>query len=266
MTKVTSVSEPFVSVTREGAVGILTLNRPPANSYNMDFVRQFAAAVDQADNDPEIRAVVVKSALEKFFCAGADVKFFSEGTQESNMEMIRAEHDALERISHVPKIFIAMIGGHALGGGLEIALACDLRFCGNGDFKIGLPEVTLGLLPGNGGTQRLARLVGKSRALDLMINGSAIPPTDAVALGIVDRIFPQTELNAKTIEYAANIARGASFAIGRIKLAVNEGIEMPLWDGLAHERKMTEQVFMSQDAKEGIAAFVGKRKPEFKGK
>ena len=260
------MSEPFVTVSREGAVGILTLNRPPANSYNMDFVHQFSAAVDLAGSDSEIRAVIVRSALEKFFCAGADVKFFSEGTQQSNMEMIRAEHDALERIGCVPKIFIAMIGGHALGGGLEIALACDLRFSGDGDFKLGLPEVTLGLLPGNGGTQRLSRLIGKSRALDLMINGRAITANEAFALGIVDKVFPQAELSTRTMEYAATIARGASHAIGRIKLAVNEGIELPLSDGLAHERKMTEQVFLSEDAKEGIAAFVGKRKPEFKGK
>ncbi len=266
MTKVTSVSEPFVSVSREGAVGVLVLNRPPANSYNMEFVRQLSAAVDQTGSDPEIRAVVVKSALEKFFCAGADVKFFSEGTQQSNMEMIRAEHAALERIARVPKIFIAMIGGHALGGGLEIALACDLRFAGDGDFKLGLPEVTLGLLPGNGGTQRLSRLIGKSRALDLMVNGRAVAPNEALALGIVNRVFPQSDLAAKTMEYAANLARGASYAIGRIKIAVNEGIEMPLADGLAHERKVTEQVFLSEDAKEGITAFVEKRKPTFKGK
>ncbi len=260
------MSEPFVTVSREGAVGVLILNRPPANSYNMDFVRALSAAVDQVGSDSEIRAVVVKSALEKFFCAGADVKFFSEGTHQSNMEMIRAEHDALARISRVPKIFIAMIGGHALGGGLEIALACDLRFSGDGDFKLGLPEATLGLLPGNGGTQRLSRLIGKSRALDLMINGRAVAPSEALALGIVDRVLPQAELAAKTMEYAANLARGASFAIGRIKVAVNEGIEMPLAEGLAHERKVTEQVFLSEDAKEGIAAFVEKRKPAFKGK
>lgn len=260
------MSDPVVTVTREGAVGVLTLNRPPANSYDMDVVQQLSAAVDQIGKDSEIRVVVVKSALEKFFCAGADVKFFSQGTHPSNMDMIRAEHDSLERISRLPKIFIAMIGGHALGGGLEIALACDLRFSGDGDFKLGLPEVALGLLPGNGGTQRLSRLVGKSRALDLMINGRAVTPNEALSLGIVDRVFPQAELVNKTMEYAANLARGASYAIGRIKLAVNEGIELPIWDGLAHERKMTEQVFLSEDAKEGIAAFVGKRKAEFKGK
>lgn len=259
------MSEPFVVVSREGAVGVLTLNRPPANSYNMEFVRQLSAAVDQVGRDAEIRAVIVKSALEKFFCAGADVKFFGEGTHSSNMDMIRAEHDALERISRLPKIFVAMIGGHALGGGLEIALACDLRFAGDGDFKLGLPEVTLGLLPGNGGTQRLTRLIGRSRALDLMVNGRAVSPAEALALGMVDRVFPQSELAAKTLEYAANLTRGASFAVGRIKLAVTEGSEMPLGEALAHERKLTEQVFLSEDAKEGLAAFVEKRKPSFKG-
>ncbi len=260
------MSEPYVSLSREGAVGVITLNRPPANSYDMDFVRAFSAAIDGARDDRAVRAVVLKSALEKFFSAGADVKFFSAGTLQSNMEMVRAEHESLEKIAGIPKIFIAMIGGHALGGGLEIALACDLRFCGDGDFKLGLPEVTLGLLPGNGGTQRLPRLIGKNRALDLMVTGRAVAPHEALALGIVDRVFPQAELAAKTMEYAQNLANGASHAVGRIKLAVNQGIEMPLHDGLAHERKLAEQVFASEDGKEGITAFTEKRKPVFKGK
>lgn len=260
------MSEPIVAVNREEAVGVLTLNRPPANSYDTDFVRALKAAIDQVASDDQIRAVVVRSALDKFFSAGADVKFFNAGTLESNMEMIRAEHDSLEGIARIPKVFIAMIGGHALGGGLEIALACDLRFAGDGDFRIGLPEVTLGLLPGNGGTQRLARLIGKSRALDLMIQGRALSPSEAYKLGIVDHLYPQAELVSKTMEYAKNIASGASYAIGRIKLAVNEGIDLPLKQGLGYERKVTEEVFKSEDAKEGISAFMEKRKPVFKGR
>ncbi|MBI4788093.1 MAG: enoyl-CoA hydratase/isomerase family protein [Chloroflexi bacterium] len=260
------MSDPFVSVSREGAVGVLTLDRPPANSYDLTFVRELSAAVAQVANDEGIRAVVVKSALEKFFSAGADIKFFNSGTLQSNMDMIRAEHETLEQIARVPKVFIAMIGGHALGGGLETALACDLRFCGDGDFKLGLPEVTLGLLPGNGGTQRLARLIGKNRALDLMIQGQPVTPNQALALGVVDRVFPQAELAAKTMEYASKLAHGASFAIGRIKLAVNQGTEMPLAEGLAFERMVIEEVFKSEDAKEGITAFVEKRKAAFKGK
>ncbi len=260
------MSEPFVSVSREGAVGILSLNRPPANSYDLAFVRDLSAAVDQVAMDTNIRAVVIKSASARFFSAGADIKFFSAGTVASNMEMIRAEHETLEKITRVPKVFIAMIGGMALGGGLEIALACDLRFCGDGDFKLGLPEATLGLLPGNGGTQRLPRLIGKDKALDLMITGRTVSPGEALALGIVDRVYPQADLERKTMEYAEALAQGASFAIGRIKLAVNEGIEMPLSKGLALERQVIEEVFMSEDSKEGIGAFVEKRKPAFKGK
>jgi enoyl-CoA hydratase/carnithine racemase len=259
------MSEPFVTLSRDNAVGILTLNRPPANSYNLDFVHDFGAAIDAAANDDAIRVVVVKSASEKFFCAGADVKFFSENSQDANMQMIRAEHSTLEKIERVPKIFIALIGGHALGGGLEIALACDLRFAGDGDFKLGLPEVTLGVLPGNGGTQRLSRLIGASRALDLMITGRAVAPSEAHVLGIVNQIIPHADLAAKTLEYAHTLARGATYSMGRIKLAVNEGLQMPLHDGLAHERKLTEQVFESADGREGIRAFVEKRKPVFKG-
>lgn len=259
------MSEPFVSVSRNGAVGVLTLNRPPANSYDLDFVRDLGSAIEQAAGDSAIRAVVVTSALPKFFSAGADVKFFSSGTMQNKMELIRAEHATLERIERIPKIFIAMIGGHALGGGLEIALACDLRFAGDGDFRIGLPEATLGLLPGNGGTQRLARLIGKSRALDLMIQGKAVTPKEALDLGIVNRLFPPAELEARTMEYARKIAQGASFAIGRIKLAVNQGTELPLAQGLAFERQVIEEVFGSEDAREGIAAFTEKRAPVFKG-
>jgi enoyl-CoA hydratase/carnithine racemase len=177
------------------------------------------------------------------------------------MEMIRAEHESLEKIARIPKVFIAMIGGHALGGGLEIALACDLRFSGDGDYKIGLPEVTLGLLPGNGGTQRLPRLIGSSRAIDLMVTGRTLSPSEALAIGIVNRVFPQAELEARTMEYANGIASGASFAAGRIKLAANGGIEMQISQGLEHERKIAEQVFSSEDAKEGITAFVENASP-----
>ncbi len=260
------MADPYVSLNREGAIGFLTLNRPPANSYDFEFVKQLDATIEKISADAEIRVVVVASALEKFFCAGADVKFFIASSHDANMQMIKAEHAVLEQIAQVPKIFIAMIGGHALGGGLEIALACDLRFCGDGEFKIGLPEVTLGLLPGNGGTQRLPRLIGLGRALDLMVSGRTLSPNDALAYGIVNRVFPQADLRAKTVEYAQSLANGAGFAMGRIKWAVQQGIEMPLGDGLAFERKMAEEVFLSEDAKEGLNAFSNKRAAKFSGK
>jgi enoyl-CoA hydratase/carnithine racemase len=260
------MSDPIVTLSQQNGVGILTLNRPPANSYDMNFVRDLSAAVDQAAKDDAVKVVVVKSALEKFFSAGADIKFFSSNSFEANMEMINAEHESLEKIAGIPKIFIAMIGGHCLGGGLEIALACDLRFCGDGEFKLGLPEVTLGLLPGNGGTQRLPRLIGSSRALDLMSTGRTLSPREAVELGVINRVLPMAELEAKTLEYAASIASGASFAAGRIKQAVHQGMQLNIHDGLARERAIAQDVFKSADAKEGIAAFVEKRKPTYKGK
>jgi len=260
------MSDPVVSLSQQNGVGVITFNRPPANSYDMNFVRDFSAAIDQAAKDETVKVVVVKSALEKFFSAGADVKFFAGNTFEANMQMINAEHESLEKIAGIPKLFIAMIGGHCLGGGLEIALACDLRFCGDGDFKLGLPEVTLGLLPGNGGTQRLPRLIGANRALEMMVTGRTVSPNDALGLGIVNRVFAMAELEAKTLEYAQGIANGASFAVGRIKLAVTGGMQMNVHDGLAHERKIAQDVFKSEDAREGISAFAEKRKPVYKGK
>jgi len=260
------MSEPFVTVSKEGSVGFITLNRPPANSYNAEFMQHLNAAIDEVRTDDEIRAVIVRSALERFFSAGADVKAFATNPPEVNAEMVRYAHEVLMRITRTPKIFIAAINGHALGGGLEIALACDLRFAAEGEYRLGLPEVTLGLLPGNGGTQRLPRLIGKSKALDLMITGRTIGPQEALELGIVDRVFPADKLMDETHAYAENLAKGATFAIGLIKLAVNEGLANTLSAGLAFEQEGIFQLFKSEDAREGFNAFLEKRKPEFKGR
>jgi enoyl-CoA hydratase/carnithine racemase len=259
-------STTAVSVIREGALGFITLNRPPANSYNLAFVQDLTAAVEEIRGDDNLRVVIVKSALEKFFSAGADVKAFSENSYEANMQLINAEHRALEQIEQTPKIFIAMIGGHCLGGGLEIALACDLRFAGNGEFKVGLPEVTLGLIPGNGGTQRLPRLIGRAKALDLMITGRTVNPSEAQRLGIFDRLVEPADLERETIAFAQALANGPTFAIGSIKQAVNTGLQAPLHEGLAYERAITARLFQSEDAQEGITAFVEKRKPVYRGK
>ncbi len=256
----------YVSLETQGNVGMIVLNRPPANSYDAAFVADLYAAVEQAARDAAVRVVVVKSALEKFFCAGADVKAFNENPHAVNMQMIAAEHAALERIEGVPKIFIAMIGGHCLGGGLEIALACDLRFAGDGGFKLGLPEVTLGILPGNGGTVRLPRLLGKNRALDLMITGRTMSSQDALALGLVDRVFPMSDLETETLNYANAVASGPTVAIGAIKQSVQRGTQLAMSDALALERELTADVFSSADAAEGIGAFVNKRKAVFQGR
>ena len=254
-----------VSFSAEAGIGTITLDKPPANSYDLEYVQELEAAVDDAAREEGVAVVLVRSASERFFCAGADIKAFLEGPHERNMEMIETSHRALASIARSPKIFIAEINGHALGGGLEIPLACDLRFAGEGDYRLGTPEATLGLLPGNGGTQRLPRLIGRSRALDLMITGRTVTPAEAHALGIVDAVFPADELHERTRGYAETLAAGATKAIGNIKLAVTEGIDDGLERGLARERELVEELFLSEDGREGLAAFSEKRQPAFKG-
>ena len=254
-----------VSFSVDGGIGTITLDKPPANSYDLEYVQELEEAVHGAAADDEVKVVILRSASEKFFCAGADIKAFQTGPHERNMEMIATAHRALSSIAGIAKIFIAEINGHALGGGLEIPLACDLRFAGDGDYRLGTPEATLGLLPGNGGTQRLPRLIGRSRALDLMITGRTVPPREAYELGIVDALFAADELRGRTLEYAQKLASGATKAVGNIKLAVNEGIDDGLDRGLERERELVEELFLSHDGREGLAAFAEKRQPAFTG-
>ena len=249
-----------VAYAADGAVGTITLDKPPANSYDLPFMEEFAAAVDAARAEGA-RAVVIRSASEKFFSAGADVKRFAEGDVGSSMEMIRVSQAAFARMAESPSVFIAHLAGHALGGGLEIALACDLRYATAGSYKLGLPEVTLGLLPGNGGTQRLTRLIGPSRAIELLITGRTFSPDEALQMGLVHGVLDAGEVAAA----AARLAAGPALAIAAIKRCVHEGGQLPLGDGLALEAELMEGLFNSRDAAEGLAAFVEKRKPEFAG-
>lgn len=260
------MTDMFVILTKEAPLGFITLNRPPANSYNLEFMKQLDVAIEGAAADAEIKAVLVVSASEKFFCGGADIKNFLAMTPADNTEMVTFAHAALAKIARLPKIFIAVINGHAMGGGLEIALACDLRFAGDGKFLVGLPESTLGLLPGNGGTQRLARLIGAGRALEMMLSGRTVNPPEALQLGMVDKVFPAESLLDEAKAYALKLANGPTLALAYIKRCVYEGIEKPLAEGLALERELVSDLFKSQDTHEGLTAFVEKRKPEFKGK
>jgi enoyl-CoA hydratase/carnithine racemase len=248
----------------DGGVGTITLDNPPANSYDLAVMTEFAAAVDEAIGS-DAKAVIVRSASPKFFSAGADIKKFIEGDVDSNMEMIRVSQAAFKRMAAATPIFIAHIAGHALGGGLEVALACDVRLASAGRYKLGTPEVTLGLLPGNGGTQRLTRLIGPSRAMDLLLTGRTFSPDDALAWGLVAAVYEAEGAEASVRTYAERFAGGASLATAAIKRAVHEGGQLPLADGLALEAKLMEQLFRSQDASEGLQAFVEKRTPEFVG-
>ena len=260
------MSDPRVTASFDGAVGIVTLNHPKANSYDLSFMQDLDAAIDAMIQKDSVKVVVVKSALEKFFSAGADIRAFQANTTAGNMKMIRFAHNTLGKMGNSPKVFVAAIGGFALGGGLEMALACDLRFAGDGDYKVGLPEVTLGLLPGNGGTQRLPRLIGRTRALAVMITGETMGPKRAYELGIVERLCPQASYLEETMAWAQKLASGATLAIGRIKQAVYEGMEVSLDEALALERDLMEPLFDTEDAREGIAAFAEKRQPTYTGR
>src|SRR5438067_5592605 len=192
----TATAQSLVSVSRErDGVALIHLNRPPANSYNRGFLDDLNAAVDEVRWDGDLRgAVLVSDLAPRFFSAGADINNFKNSTQEQRVMTVLHAQEILLKIERTPKVFVAAINGHALGGGLEIALACDFRFAAEGDYRIGLPEVNLGLLPGNGGTQRLTRLLGRTRALDMLLSGQPVQPARALELGLVDRLISADQL------------------------------------------------------------------------
>jgi enoyl-CoA hydratase/carnithine racemase len=245
------------------ADGAITLDNPPANSYDIEFMYELGVALTDAEADAGAHVIVIRSARPKFFSAGADVKRFLANDVETNMEMIRLAHETLASIARSPKLYVAWIAGHALGGGLEIALACDVRYALEGHYKLGTPEVTLGLLPGNGGTQRLARLIGIGPAMELLVTGRTVQPVEAEQMGLVSHVFAS---QATFDIHVEGLHKLPSLAIAHIKRAVYEGIALPIADGLALERQMIEQLFRSSDAREGLTAFVEKRAPKFTGR
>jgi enoyl-CoA hydratase/carnithine racemase len=246
----------------DGRLGTITLDNPPANSYAIEFVEALGHAIRAADEDADARIVVVRSASEKFFSAGADIKRFLANDVDANMDMIRLAHEGLSAIARSHKLFVAWITGHALGGGLEMALACDVRYAVAGRYRLGTPEVTLGLLPGNGGTQRLPRLIGVGPALELLATGRQIGPDEALRLGLVSQVFDD---EAAFTAHVETLTALPPLAIGQIKRAVYLGVQQPLADGLALERELIERLFRSSDAREGLTAFSEKRAPDFVG-
>ncbi len=256
---------PAVTLESRDGVGLIALARPPANAYDLAFHRQFNDAIAAANADPTVRSVVIHSRLEKFFCAGADIKIFAANSVEANQEMVAAARSALARIEASGKPFIACLAGHTLGGGLEIALACDLRFAARGNFKLGLPEVRLGLIPGNGGTQRLIRLVGPSRAFALLATGDSIDPEEAHRIGLVHALFEPAQLFDEVHRRAGELARGAPLAIAAVKRAVREGLPLPLSEALQLEARLVDQLYVTNDAKDGFKAFLEKRHIVYKG-
>ncbi len=257
---------PVVRLEKQDAVGHIVLDRPPANSYDQGFMEDLDAAIEEARRDDAVKAVVVRSASERFFSAGADVSFFARTGLDEQTAFVVCANGAIDKLESTPKVVIAAINGHCLGGGLEIALCCDFRVAAEGSYKIGLPEVTLGLLPGTGGTQRLPRLIGRQKALELMLKGTTLSPQEAKDAGIVDELVPAADLVSRAHERARSYTEGPSFAAGQIKLAAVQGFGRSLAEGLAIEREALVRLFKSEDAREGVTAFVEKRKPAYKGR
>jgi len=261
----------LISYEVKDGVALLTLNDPPANTYSYEMMQQLDAHILKARMDEAVQVIVITGAGEKFFCAGANIAMLSEVTPEFEYYFCLHANETMNRLEQTPKLVIAAINGHCVGGGLEVAMAADLRIARRGAGKMGLPEVSLGVLPGTGGTQRLARLVGKSKAIELMAAGELFDFEKGETLGLVNRIIDATDsadFLGQALDYAKQFAtpHKASRAVGRIKRAVQTGAEIPLESGLALERELQQQLFQSEDAKEGLDAYVNKRKPEFKGR
>lgn len=254
-----------------GKVALLTLDDPPANTYTHEMMRQLDAAIVEARFDKNVEVIVLTGAGDKFFCAGANIGMLNEADPDWKYCFCLHANEALNRLEHTPKLVIAALNGHTVGGGLEIAMAADIRIARKDAGKVGLPEVALGVLPGTGGTQRLVRLVGKPNAIQLMAEGSTFGFDRAHELGLVNTVLETESRDAfvdAVLEYAEQFTtpNKATKAVGLIKRSVQTGAEIPFELALALERELQAQLFASSDAKEGLKAYVEKRKPEFQGK
>ena len=253
-----------IDFTVEEGVAVLSLNRAPANAYNMQMLRDLADAVRRVREDSAVRVAVVRSALPKFFCTGADISTLQDSDRAAFANFLSVAHEAVDMITRTPKLFIAAISGHCIGGGLEIALSCDFRFASAGKYRLGLAEVNLGLSPGMGGTQRLPRLIGKGKATEWILTGEMYTAQDALRLGLVSQLVPQDQVLKAAKDLARKIAAKSAVAIGQALKAIEEGIDKPLVEGLALEAKMFTAVAQSEDSREGVKAYLEKRQPQFK--
>ena len=258
----------LVSYRKDGNIAIFELNDPPANTYTHEMLLQLDACILKARFDNDVQVIILRGAGEKFFSAGANIKMLNEVDPVFKYYFCLHANETLSRLEQTPKLVIAALNGHCVGGGLEIAMAADVRIAKEDAGKCGLPEVTLGVLPGTGGTQRLLRLIGKSKAIELMVTGRTFSFEEAKSLGIVNDVYPKADWWENVLLYARQfcLPNKAAMAVGHIKRAVQSGGEVPLEYGLAMERELQSLLFKSSDAKEGLAAYMEKRIPAFKGK
>jgi len=267
----TKPTDELVQYRTADGIAFLTLNDPPANTYTHEMMQALDARILAARVDESVQVIVITGNGEKFFCAGANINMLANVTPTFKYYFCLHANETLSRLEQTPKLVIAAINGHCVGGGLEVAMAADIRIARRNAGKMGLPEVSLGVLPGTGGTQRLLRIVGKSKAIELMATGQLFDFERGEELGIVNQIIDAEtaeQFVQAVTEYAAQftLPNKAAGAVGRIKRSVQTGAEVPFESALALERELQQQLFQSEDAKEGLDAYANKRKPVFKGK
>ena len=263
-----TTGKQLVRCHNDAGIAVITMDDPPANTYTYEMNRQLDDAILKARMDNDAYVIVLTGAGEKFFSAGANIKMLSSVDPTFKYYFCLHANEMLLRLEHTPKLVIAALNGHTVGGGLEIAMAADIRIARRDAGKIGLPEVNLGVLPGTGGTQRLSRIVGKSKAIELMVTGNTFSFEEAKDLGIVNDIFERENFMENVMEYARQFCppNKAAKAVGRIKRAVQTGWEIPMESALAVERENQQLLFQSDDAKEGLSAYVDKRPATFTAK
>lgn len=264
----------YLKYERKDKIGIITLNNPPTNAINTDMIKSFQDLIPEVDKDPDVRCVVIKSELDKIFMAGADISWLQDMHKDLNAMKARGEtgtpvnhlQKAFDRINAMSKPVIACINGHAVGGGCEISLACHYRIMASDQGKIGLTEINLGIIPGAGGTQRITRVLGISKALPLLLEGTRLSAQEAKEIGLIHAHYPKDKLFDACMELACRLAELPPLAVASTLRCVREGWEAPLQRGLDIESEEVYKCIPSDDAQEGFKAFFEKRKPVFKGK
>ena len=251
-------------------IAVIELDDPPANTYTYAMNRQLDDAILKARFDDDAHVILLRGKGDRFFSAGANIGMLNAVTPGFKYFFCLHANETLLRLEHTPKLVIAALNGHTVGGGLEIAMAADLRIARKDAGKVGLPEVTLGVLPGTGGTTRLGKIVGKSKAIELMVTGNTFSFEEAHEMGLVNQVIDATPEDwwQQILDYARQFVppNKASKAVGRIKRSVQTGWDLPTESALAVERELQQLLFQSEDAKEGLTAYVEKRPPKFKGK
>src|SRR5438876_356497 len=264
----TTSERTLVNYTVSDGIAVIELTNLPANTYSYEMMRQLDEAILQARFDENVHVLLLRGAGEKFFCAGADIGRLNAVTPTCKYYFFLHANETLTRLEQTPNLVIADLNGHTVGGGLEIALACDIRIARRNAGKVGLPEVTLGVLPGTGGTQRMARALPKNKAIELMTEGKLLSFEEAQELGLINYIYEPEHYWEEVMHYARQFCppNRASKTVGRIKRAVQSGAEVAFSESLAIERELQQLCFQSEDAKEGIAAYNEKRKGSFSGR